>query len=277
MRNLLLFLWRYNFFIFFLILEGFSIYLIAQNSNYHRASFVNSTNRVAARVNSWVSAVTEYINLRSTNEALSRQNAALKSLMPEINYIDSVNRNLVTDTIHHQQYMFITAKVVNNSINRRNNYLTLNRGSRQGVKPEMGVVCPDGVVGIVKDVSEHYCSVISFLHKDTRLSARIKKNGFIGSMVWDGYDARTGSLKDIAKHVRVAKGDTIVTSSFSAIFPEGFMIGTVESVDANTGDNFQDIKIRLSTPFGSLTYVYIIGNLLKDEQRALEEGQQNDR
>ena len=277
MRNLLLFLWRYNFFIYFLLLEVFCIYQIAQNSNFHRASFVNSTNRVSAKLNTGVSAVAEYINLKETNEALARQNAALKSILPGTFYIDSVNRQVLNDTLHHQQYEFMTAKVVNNSINRRNNYLTLDRGSLQGVKPEMGVICADGIVGIVKDVSEHYCSVISFLHKDSRISARIKKNGFIGSLVWEGYDEQIATLKDIAKHVKLAKGDTIVTSSFSTIFPDGIMIGRIDYVNAGTGNNFQDVKVKLSTPFGSLTYVYLVSNLMKEEQLKLEEKQTNDR
>lgn len=277
MRNLFLFLWRYNFFIFFLLLEVCCIYLIVQNSNYRRASFINSTNRVAAEVNSGVSAVTEYINLRTTNEALARQNASLRGLFPDVYYIDSALRQTVSDTNFRQQYTFLTAKVVNNSVNRRSNYLTLDRGSLQGVKPEMGVVCPDGVVGIVKDVSEHFCSVISFLHKDSKISARIKKNGYIGSMVWEGVDDDRGQLMDIAKHVKIAPGDTIVTSSYSAIFPEGIMIGVIAQVNAETSDNFQDIDVKLSTPFASLSYVYIVGNLYKEEQRALEDSLSNDR
>ncbi|MBL0138653.1 MAG: rod shape-determining protein MreC [Bacteroidetes bacterium] len=261
---------------FFLILEAFSGYLIVQNNNFQRASFINSTNKVAAEVNTMVSAVTEYINLRAANDALSRQNASLRTLIPDVFYIDSALKQLVVDTIHKQQYTFLTAKVVNNSINRRNNYLTLNKGSMQGIKPEMGVVSAEGIVGIVKDVSEHYCSVLSFLHKDTRISARFKKSGYIGSMVWEGQDATHGILTDIAKHVKISLGDTIVTSSFSSIFPEGVMIGTVDEVDPNTGNNFQDIRVKLSTSFGNLTYVYIISNLYKDEQRKLEENQPND-
>ncbi|MBK6444859.1 MAG: rod shape-determining protein MreC [Bacteroidetes bacterium] len=276
MRNLFLFLWRYNFFIFFLVLEAFSGYLIVQNNNFQRASFINSTNTIAAEVNTMVSAVTQYINLRTTNDALSRQNASLRTIVPDVFYIDSVLKQLNVDSIHKQQYTFMAANVVNNSINRRNNYLTLNKGSLQGIHPEMGVVSAEGIVGIVKDVSEHYCSVLSFLHKDCKISARFKKNGYIGSMVWDGTDPTHGSLNDIAKHVKINLGDTIITSSFSAIFPEGIMIGTVDKVDPNSGDNFQEIEVKLSTSFANLTYVYIVSNLFKEEQRKLEESQPND-
>jgi rod shape-determining protein MreC len=248
-----------------------------QNNNFQRTSFINSTNAVAAKVNTVVTSVTEYINLRTSNDALSRENAALKTLLPDVFYIDSAIWHTSNDTILQQQYAFMTAKVINNSVNRRNNYLTLNKGSLQGIKPEMGVICSDGIVGIVKDVSEHYSSVISFLHKDSRYSARIKKSDYIGSMVWDGFDETHATLNDIAKHVKVLKGDTIVTSSFSALFPEGVMIGTVDEVSSSGGNNFQDIKVKLSTPFGKLSYVYVVSNLLKEEQKALEEPLKNDR
>ena len=248
-----------------------------QNNNFKRATFINSANAIAATTNTFVSSVTDYINLRATNDALSRENASLKTLLPDVFYIDSAIRHINTDTILKQQYTFLTSKVINNSTNRRNNYLTLNKGSKQGVKPEMGVICSDGVVGIVKDVSENYSSVISFLHKDSRYSARIKKNGYIGSMVWNGFDETHATLNDIAKHVKVAIGDTIITSSFSAIFPEGVVIGTIDEISSTGGNNFQEISVKLSTPFGRLSYVYVISNLFKEEQKALEEPLKNDR
>jgi rod shape-determining protein MreC len=277
MRNLFLFLWKYNFIIFFLLIETLCGYIIVQNNNFQRTTFVNSTNAAAAKINSAVSSVTEYIDLRTTNDALSRENAALKTLLPDVFYIDSALKHIANDTLLKQQYAFMTAKVINNSVNRRNNYLTLNKGRLQGIRSEMGVICSDGVVGIIKDVSEHYSSVISFLHKDARFSARIKKSGYIGSMVWNGYDETHGTLNDIARHVKVAKGDTIVTSAFSSIFPEGIMIGIVDEVIAAGGDNFQEINVKLSTPFGKLSYVYVISNLLKNEQKTIEEPLKNDR
>ncbi len=277
MRNLFYFLWKYNFFIFFLLLEVVCALLIVRNNNFQQASVLNSTNKVVAEVNSVVSSVTGFINLRTTNDALARQNAGLKSLIPDVYYIDSVLSKVKNDSIYLQQYTFINSRVINNSVNRRNNYLTLNKGSNHGVRPEMGVISGDGIVGIVKDVSDHFCSVMSFLHKDSRVSARLKNSGYIGSLVWDGYDETRASLKDIAKHVKVSRGDTIITSSFSSIFPEGILIGIVSDVNPDTGDNFQEITVKLSTPFGKLSYVYIVTNLLKEEQLALEEPQKDDR
>lgn len=223
-----------------------------------------------------VSEITEYISLSTTNDALSRENANFRSFMPDVFYIDSVQKKIRNDSVYKQQYTFMTAKVINNSTNRRNNYLTLNRGSRQGVEPEMGVISSQGVVGIVKDVSEHFCSVISVLHKDARISTKIKKNGYIGSLVWEGNNAEHARLKDIPKHVKLAIGDTLVTSSFSAIFPEGIMIGVISTVDSKTGD-FYTIDVKLSTDFSNLSYVYLVTNVLKEEQQKLEEPIAHDR
>lgn len=259
------------------MLEVVCGYLIVRNNNFQQASVLNSTNDIAAEVNTIVSSVTDYINLRTTNDALARQNAGLKSLIPDVYYVDSALARIFNDSIYKQQFTFINARVVNNSVNRRSNYLTLNKGSNQGVKPDMGVISGDGIVGKVKDVSEHFCSVMSFLHKDSKVSARIKKNGYIGSMEWGGYDEFTANLEGITKHVNVQKGDTIITSSFSKNYPEGILIGVVSEVNSETGENFQDIKVLLTTPFGKLSYVYIVTNLLKEEQQALEDLRIDDR
>jgi rod shape-determining protein MreC len=208
---------------------------------------------------------------------LSRENAALRSLLPDINALDSAQWRVQNDTVYKQQYTFMTANVLNNSINRRNNYLTLNKGSRHGVKPEMGVICATGIVGFVKDVSPNFCTVISVLHKDHHTSARIKKNGYYGSLVWEGFDPSIGNLKEIARHVNVQKGDTVVTNSHSDYYPEGIMIGIVDEVDKNTSDNFYNIRVKFSTSFGSLSHVYIVKNRLKEEQQQLEAPLKNDR
>ena len=276
MRNLFILLWKYNFFILFLLIESVCGYLIFQNNNFQHASFINSTNKVAANVHEVVSDITEYISLRTTNDALSRENAGIRTLMPDVFYIDSVLKKTAYDSTYKQQYTFMTSKVINNSTNRRNNYLTLNKGSAQGVQPEMGVISSEGIVGIVKDVSEHFCSVISVLHKDASISTKIKKNGYIGSLVWKGFNAGYATLNYIPKHVRLETGDTLVTSSFSAIFPEGIMIGVIDKIDSKAGD-FYLINVKLSTDFSNLSYVYIVTNVLKEEQKKLEEPLSHDR
>jgi rod shape-determining protein MreC len=160
--------------------------------------------------------------------------------------------------------------VVNNSTNRRNNFITLDKGSKQGVQINMAVITSTGVVGQVKDVSENFCTVMSMLHSRTTISSKLKKDGSYGPLTWDGKDYSNATLSDIPTHVRLTKGDTIVTSAYSLTFPENIMIGTVESYERESGKYFYTVKVKLSTDFKKLTYVYIVNNMFKEEQEALE-------
>jgi rod shape-determining protein MreC len=276
MRNIFLFLWRSYFFILFLLLEVLSFYLIVQNNNFQRASFINSTNAVSAAIYSYVSSITEYVHLKPANELLAKENALLRAQTPNAFYNNIVLHRSVNDTLFKQQFTYITAKVINNSTGKRNNYLTLNRGQIHGIKPEMGVIASNGIVGIVKDVSPHYCSVLSLLHKDTKISAKIAHTNYFGSLVWEGGNPRFATLLDIPKHVDLKIGDRIITTSYSAIFPEGITIGTIAAFEVKPGANFYTIKIFLSTEFQNITHVYIVNNLMKEEQQKLEEAIKND-
>jgi rod shape-determining protein MreC len=270
MRSLFLLLWRHNFTLLFLLLWSLSFFLIIRNNNFQQVSVFNSTNKVVASVLESVNYVKEYINLKENNASLARENSNLKSLMPESWYENNALRTMVNDTAKSQQYSYITARVVNNSINRRSNYITLDKGSLQGIRKDMGVISSAGVVGIVKDVSEHYCTVMSVLHKNTRISTRFKNNNYFGSLVWDGADSKEATLLEVAKHVKFSVGDTLVTTVYSSIFPEGVLVGVVKSSDLKAGDNFYKITVTLSTNFGNLSHVYIVDNLLKGEQQTLE-------
>jgi rod shape-determining protein MreC len=271
MRLLLLLLWRNNFTIVFLLLQGLSFFLLIENNKYQNASILNATNSVVTKTTEGVNYVREYIHLRENNQFLAEENARLRATLKESAYESDTTRTTVNDTVLKQQYTYITAKVINNSINRRNNYLTLNRGSLQGIKPEMGVIASNGIVGIVKQVSQNYCTVMSLLHKDSRISAKIKSNNFFGSLVWNGEDPKIASLNEIDKTVPVKVGDTIVTTSFSSVFPADIIVGVVSSKELRKGSNFHDIRVRLMTRFDNLTYVYVVDNLMKQEQRQLEE------
>ncbi len=272
MRNIFILLWKYQFSIVFLLLEGVCVFLIVQNNNYHNASFVHSANTFTARILESVNEVREYVNLKEVNERLADENAHLLEKLPESFYIGSNDTTYVVDSVYHQQYSYIKAKVVNNTTNRRNNYLTLNRGSIHGIRPETGVITGSGVVGIVKDVSEHYCTVISLLHKESRISASIKRSGFYGSLIWDGSNPGQADLLEIPKNAEYRIGDTIVTTSFSSLFPEGLVIGTVYKGSIKPGDNFHDIRVKLSTNFSNVSWVYIVTNMHKEERKKLEGG-----
>ena len=175
----------------------------------------------------------------------------------------------VNDSTGLQQYEYISARVINNSVTRVNNYITLDKGSMQGIRPEMAVMGSNGVVGIVKDVSEHFSTVISLLHSSTKISSKIKKNDYFGSTVWDGDSPQFARLLDIPSHAQVTVGDTIVTSSYSGIFTRDIFVGTVSEL-GTTGESFKEIKLRLSTDFQKLSYVYVVRNLMKSERDTLE-------
>jgi rod shape-determining protein MreC len=276
MRNLVVFIWKHYFFFSFLLLETFCIYLLVQNNYFQRATFINSSNQLSANVLETSTNVKHYFNLKTENEKLAKENAELRS-HSLISFSMLVNREYtVKDTVYRQKYGFTSAKVVNNSTNRRNNFITLDKGSKQGIEKDMGVITSSGVVGHVQNVSENFCTVMSILHSKTIVNSKIKKDGSYGPLSWDGDDYRYATLNDIPTHVHLVPGDTIVTSAYSKAFPENIMIGTVESFERESGKYFYTVKVKLSTDFKKLTYVYIVNNMYKEEQEVLEKRTESD-
>ena len=269
MRNFFLLIRKYNFFIVFLLLEVVSGILLVRNSTYQRAAVISTSNELVGKIYTAYSNVTDYLVLGETNRILSAENARLRRA-DSVSFYDPSFRVLrVNDTIGLQQYEYISARVVNNSVSRVNNYITLDKGSLQGIQPEMAVMGSNGVVGIVKDVSEHFSTVISILHSSTKISSKIKKNNYFGSSVWDGENPKIAKLLDIPSHAQVKVGDTIVTSTYSGIFPRDILVGVVSEI-GTSGESFKEIKLKLATDFQKLSYVYVIRNLLKSERDTIE-------
>ena len=269
MRNFFLLIRKYNFFIVFLLLEVVSGILLVRNSTYQRAAVISTSNELVGKIYTAYSNVTDYLVLGETNRILSAENARLRRA-DSVSFYDPSFRVLrVNDTIGLQQYEYISARVVNNSVSRVNNYITLDKGSLQGIQPEMAVMGSNGVVGIVKDVSEHFSTVISILHSSTKISSKIKKNNYFGSSVWDGENPQIAKLLDIPSHAQVKVGDTIVTSTYSGIFPRDILVGVVSEI-GTSGESFKEIKLKLATDFQKLSYVYVIRNLLKTERDTIE-------
>lgn len=277
MRNLLLFLWKNNFTLAFLILFTFCMFLLVQRNAYQRTSFINSSNDVSGNVLRMYANANEYLDLKYVNQQLATENALLHTLSSSSLMNTSANHYTVNDSLHKQKYEYIQAKVVNNSTNRRNNYLTLDKGSLMGVKPDMAIITSSGAVGTVIGVSQNFCSVMSLLHKDTRISAKLKKDGSFGPLSWEGDDYRIATLTDIPNHVQLKKGDTIVTSAYSSTYPENILLGTIDSYEIKSGEPFYTIQVRLSTQFKKLSQVYIINNIYKTEQDTLEKRTQIDK
>ena len=294
MRNLLLFLLRYRSLLLFLGLEGLATYLIVQNSSYHRAVFLNSANVYVGRLLAVQARAVDYLTLHRQNDVLRAENARLRqelyatvavgdsATLPVTRTaradLDSVLRPGLAplrDSAHAAYggplpYRLHPARVINNSLTRADNYLTLDVGTAQGVRPGMGVVGPAGVVGRVKVVSAEYATVVSVLHSKSMLGARIRRDGTIGSLRWDGADPRFATLEFVPRHVRVVPGDTIVTSGYNAVFPPGVLIGHVSQVQQEATKGFRTIRVRLATDFASLQTAYVVESLTKPLRDSLE-------
>lgn len=271
MKNILLFVYRNHVFFIFLLLECASFWLIVRNNSFHTTTVLSSGNAVSGRIYELNHGMREYFQLRKANEELTLENAALRSLLQQSVYRNTDSPLAYSDSAAKQRYTYIPSKVINNSVNRRNNYLTLDRGMQQGVSPEMAVISSNGIVGVVKDVSRNFASVMSILHSRSSISVRLAGSGYIGSLVWDGRDPNVAQLSDIPNHVELWEGMIVETSGYSAMFPEGIPVGSVQSFELGSGENFYDINVTLNTRMDALSNVYVVNHLMKEEQLTLEE------
>ena len=270
MRSLFHFLLRNYFLMMFLALEAISFVLIVSFNDYQRVAFFNSSNNLAGSVYERFSNMDDYFSLSRTNARLAAENASLRKQVHMLNTRQEqypVNR---PDTVDAPAYIFTSAKVISNSVNKSMNYITLNKGSRHGVKPDMGIICADGVVGVITNVSQNYSTGISLLNRRLSIPAKITKNNYFGALVWDGEHFNTADLKEIPFHIMVNVGDTVVTSTHSGVFPEGIMLGTITKYDVQSGTNFYNIKVELSTNFKTLKYVEVVQNTKRTELIKLE-------
>ncbi|TAL58792.1 MAG: rod shape-determining protein MreC [Bacteroidetes bacterium] len=276
MRNLILFLTRNYYLLLFLSLETFAIFLVVRNNHFQRSHFLNSSNAISGNIYETYSDITDYFSLKETNKKLADENVLLRNQLRQSYSPKSGLQVTVKDSALKQSYIYLTAKVVNNSTNRRNNYLTLNAGSNQGVKNEMAVISSEGIVGIVRDVSGNFCSVMSVLHESMRVPVTIQKFGENSILTWNGEDEWHAKMDRVPSHLHLKKGDVIVTSSYSSIFPEGIMVGTIENFKKIAGNTFYNVTVKLSTNFNRLSYVNVVNNLKKEEQTGLEKAKQHD-
>ncbi len=269
MRSLINFLLRIHFLLLFILIEVFSISLLINKNNFHKAKFVNFTRQVTGNFYTKTTKLKQYLSLAEENHRLAEENNRLLNIIESTYKSDEIFFRSVNDTIFNQRYMYTSARIINNSINKKHNFLTLNKGNQQGLRPEMAVVSDGSIVGIVKGVSKNYATVISLLNLDLRISSKIKKNGYFGSLNWDGKGYQTAILNEIPLHADIQVGDTIITSGFSSIFPEGILIGFISDFEEKRG-SFYEIEVKLSTDFKSLGNVNVIGNLLQIEKLKLE-------
>lgn len=278
MRKLFDFLLRKRHWLLFILLEIVALALIYRNNAYQRNVIISSANVVTGNIVSAAGFVTSYLNLRNINRELVERNGQLEMQVYElqeqlgkITADTTAFSGFVPDSTEQFPYGFIMAKVVNNSVSNLSNYITINKGWKDGITPDMGVVSGQGVVGVVSTaVSDHFAVVIPLLNPKFRLSCKVLGSSYFGSLGWSGKSARYANLDELPRHVEFQKGDTIVTSGFSAVFPAGIMVGTISDFKRQHDDNFYSLEIELSTDFQALNDVRVVSNYQQSEQVNLE-------
>ncbi len=270
MERLFLFIYQYRAFFTFLTLELICAWLIIENNRYQGAQFFNSSNGFVASVNNFSQGVREYFSLRDINNTLAAENAYLRQRLEAKNQAAHLG-SAVTDSAVIKRFDFVSARIVNNSVDRFTNYITINKGSADGIQRNMAVISSLGAVGKVKAVSDHYAVVMSVLNIDMMISASIKRTGHFGTIQWDGRDPEIVDMKFIPPHVKPVKGDTIVTSGYNAIFPEGIMIGIIEDVHLADAALFYELDVKLAQDFRKLSFVTVVKSKLKQEQDSIEQ------
>jgi rod shape-determining protein MreC len=274
MNRIGVFFLKFNGLFVFLILETFSLYLyFSQNSTPEKSAFLSSANRMVGNVYDYTNKWMRYWNLAAVNDSLAKENARLKMRLPSSQFSNAVDSATVKDQLFQQQYKYTEAVVINNVTNRRNNYFTINKGEKHGIRTHTGVLnaSGEGVVGIILSVSQHYATAMSVLHEDTRISAKVKRSGYFGVVTWNGNDPGKMTLEAIPKHTKLINGDTIITSGFSSIFPEGVVIGIVENFKVEPGSNFYNAQVALAADLNKIQYVYVVDDLLREERKKLEQ------
>jgi rod shape-determining protein MreC len=248
-----------------------SLVLLYNGNEHHKAQAITSSNAIAGTIFSWRKEVTDYANLKEVNRRLAEENAGWR------------NRHISTytpmeglfariqDTVRQQEYRVITAKVVNSTWHKPKNFLTLDKGAKAGLHSDMGVIGPSGIVGVVRDVGPGFASVISVLSPEIKTSVQLRRTGHFGLLYWNTNDALTSSVIDIAKHARVAVGDTVETRGGDGIFPAGVPVGVVESVEDEPGNNYHTIVVRLSEDMTRSGFVYVVEDLRRTERDTLQQ------
>lgn len=250
--------------------------MLSNSSKTHQSFFASAANEVTGNINKRYSGFRDYFSLKETNRLLAEENARLRNMLPSNFSAPDQSRQVFVDTLvkdtlgRSRKFTWLPAKVVGNSYTLQNNFITIERGSNQGVTKGMAAVSSTGIVGVVVETSANFSKIMSLIHRNSKVSAMLKKDESAGSIEWDGTDPGYLTLRNVTKGAKVAKGDTVLTSNYSANFPSKLMIGTVAEISSESSSNFYNLKIKTATNFFSLQYVYLVGNVRYAEQVQLE-------
>ena len=277
MRNVFLFIRKYSNFLFFLLLQITALGFLFRYNKYHEAAFMNVAGEFTGSLNQRYSKVAYYFRLNKINEQLAAENLRLNQLIRENYEKADASGKSVLDTVQTdslrviRKYTWLGAKVVGSTVNTQVNFMTIHRGLLEDVRPNMGVVSPQGIVGTVVNVSDHYASVMTMLHRQYKVVVKLQNSGERGTVEWDGLSPLFVTLKDIPKSAKLKEGDSVVTSPTSSLFPGNLMVGTIADIMDDKSSNFYTLKVKPATNFFTIEYVYVIANSQFIEQKRLED------
>ncbi len=256
---------KYKYFLFFVLLEFMAFVFTIQSHSFHQTTFVNSSHRVTGSILNKINSFNSYLDLGSENKILLEENSRLKNLIIQ----SDTSANTIKSPKIDSNFIFIGAKVIRNEFTKANNYLTINKGTKDSIKADMGVINEKGIIGIVTNTSTHYASIISILNQKLRINIKLKKASYFGSLDWDSRSYNIMQMNDVPRQAPISVGDTIVTGGQSTIFPEGIPVGTI--IDFKTDDNrYSKINIKLFNDMSAIGHVYLIINKDKKEIKELE-------
>ena len=264
MHNLLRFIKLNQFLLLFLLIEIISISLLIQNNNYQASKIITFSTKYTSIIYNYSNNLSDYLALKETNNYLKEENAKLHTLL------QNREHNIDSCFIKNKKFKYIATKVINNSVKKRDNYITLNKGFRDGIHNRMGVITNKGVIGVIHSVSENYSLAISLLNKKSSTGIFLKKNMHTGILTWKGFDYRTATINDFPIHITLNRGDTVISNSYSNIYPEGINIGSITNFK-KTEYGFYKVDIKLFEDFNNLRYVYVVYSKESNEQKKLEE------
>ncbi len=268
MQQFIYFFQKYRYFLFFVLLEIVALFLIINNNNFHKSKFISSANGVTGGMYETFSSLTSYFNLKQQNDKLISENEILKNLLEKNTVKNATKSQRIIDTVQYNQtYFYTQAKIIRYSYHLPNNYLTIDKGSNDGIDKEMALINSKGIIGITEKVSSKYARAQSILNSNSKINARLKNSNHFGSLEWNGKQYNTLQLNDIPRQAIIQVGDTIITDGKSTIFPEGILIGTIKHIE--TKNNKHRIDIQLFNDMSNLDQVYVISNLNKEEINSL--------
>ncbi len=266
MQQLIYFFQRYKNFLFFLFLEIIAVALIINNHAFHKSKFISSTNFITGGVYQKSSDLSEYLSLKGRNKELSEENTRLKN---KLDQLSAITDTIVSEMDVDRNYIYINGKIINNSYNKSNNFITINRGSKHGVTSEMAVINSKGIIGITDNTSSKFARVQSILNSNSRINVGFKNNNYYGTLKWNGLDYNSVQITDIPRQAVFKIGDTIITGGKSTIFPKGILVGTISEVPKKLSAS-NTINVKLFNEMANLGHIYVITSLNKKEIKRIE-------